>query len=168
MAENNEYHIYLHYGNADGNKSAVAGTGTGSTGKTSSQMADPTDKLISAAKTMVSFAAIKSTADKMINFEISQVSLRTGAMEYEQRLNATYSAISQTVGAGAALVGAGITGGPVGVAVATLGLAVSVVNKIIGISNKAQNLRTEQSLENISIGMAVVRAGVNSRRSDKQ
>lgn len=138
MVESNEYHIYVHIDGAENKKSAVAGTGTGSTGNTQASGEDAAvGKLENAVKGMVSFAAIKSTADNLANFEISQVSLETGATEYEQRLNVTYNAVSQTVGAGAALIGAGIAGGPAGFAVAAIGLVVSGIQKIVGISQKA-------------------------------
>lgn len=167
MAESNGYHIYVHFDGAD-KKSTVAGMGTGSTGTDSASGSGGSEKLVNAAKNMVSFAAVKSTADKLINYEISQVALETGANEYEQRLSYSYNVASQVVGAGASLALGAAMGGPVGFALAAIGVVTSGVQKLIGIAQKQRQLNTEQSLENISIGMATVRAGVTGRRSANQ
>lgn len=169
MAENKGYHIYVHFDGVEDKKSAVAGTGTGSTGTNSVGNSDGGwDKVANRLTKMVSFAAVKSTADRLINYEISQISLETGASEYEQRLSYTYNVASQVVGAGASLALGAATGGPAGFALAAIGVVTSGVQKLIGIAQKQRQLDTEQSLENISIGMATVRAGVTGRRSNNQ
>lgn len=169
MADSNEYHIYVHFDGAEDKKSAVAGTGTGSTGTSAvSNSSDGADKVANKLTKMVSFAAVKSTADQLINYEISQVALETGAVEYEQRLSYSYNVASQVVGAGAALALGAATGGTAGFALAAIGVVTSGVQKLIGIAQKQRQLNTEQSLENISIGMASVRAGVTGRRSANQ
>lgn len=152
-------------------KSAVAGAGTGSTGTdniSESSKSSSMDAVTNKLKKMVSFAAIKSTADKIVNYNISQVSLRTGASEYEQRMSFTYNTASQVVGAGAALEIGAATGGPAGLAVAAIGLAVSGVHKLMDIAQKEEALRLQESLENVSISMARVRAGTSGRRSKDQ
>lgn len=166
MAENNEYHIYLRLDElADGSASAVANTGAKSTGDNGeSASGGSMGAVANKVKSLVSFAAVKSTADQIANYKIGQVSLRTGATEYEQRLSTVYNAVSQTVGAGAALIMGGITAGPAGLAVAAIGVAVSGVQKVVSIAKKAENLRLQESLEDISIGMARTRAGVSGRR----
>lgn len=171
MAESNEYHIYVHIDGGKETKSAVAGAGTGSTGTDNvSETSDDSvmDAVTNKLKKMVSFAAVKSTADKIVNYNISQVSLRTGASEYEQRLSFTYNTASQVVGAGAALEMGAAMGGPAGLAVAAIGLAVSGIHKIMDIAQKEETLRMQESLENVSIGMAMVRAGTSGRRSKDQ
>lgn len=169
MAENNEYHIYVHIDGAKNKKSAVAGTGSGSTGTDSvSNSSDGVDKVANKLTKMVSFAAVKSTADKLINYEISQISLETGATEYEERLSYSYNVASQVVGAGASLALGAATGGPAGFALAAIGVVTNGIQKLVGIAQKQRQLNTEQSLENISIGMATVRAGVTGRRSANQ
>lgn len=169
MAENNEYHIYVHFDGTDGKKSAVAGNGTGSTGKSSANgSSDLMDKVTNKISKMVSFAAVKSTADKLINYEISQVALETGAEQYEQRLDYVYNIASQTVGAGASLIGGAVMGGPAGFILAAIGVVTNGVQKLVGIAQKQRQLDTQQSLENISIGMQTVRAGVTGRRANNQ
>lgn len=174
MAENNTYHIYLHLGELSDKKNPVAGTGNGSTGDGSKDdnENDGTklvgDFVMDKAKKLVSFAAVKSTADQIINYEISQVSLRTGANEYEQRLSARQSIISSSVGAGAALIAGGVVGGIGGLAVASLGVAVSAMQKLIGVAQNQNTLNTERNLEDIALSFANVRAGAGSRRSAEQ
>lgn len=169
MADSNGYHIYVHLDGAGEQKSAVAGTGTGSTGESSvSNTGDGWNNVTNRLTQMVSFAAVKSTADKIINFEISQVALETGANEYEQRLSYSYNVASQVVGAGASLAIGAAMGGPAGFALAAVGIVTSGVQKLVSIAQKQRQLNTERSLENISIGMATVRAGVTGRRSANQ
>ncbi len=164
----NPYHIIIELP-SDMNESAMAGTGTGSTeAESASEWNASANRVAGAVKRMVSFAAVKSTADNIVNREISQVSLKTGATEYEQRLIAGYNAASQVVGAGAALVTGFAAGGPAGAAVVAIGLVASGIQKAISIAYKSEELRNKESLENISIGMQVVRAGVSGRRSQNQ
>ncbi len=166
MADNNEYNIYVHFDGDGQPTSAMAGAGNGSTdGSDKPDNGGVTAKL---AKRVVSFAFVKSTADRIANFEHSQIQLRTGAVEYGQRISTAYSIISETVGAGAALALGAIHGGPAGFAVAAMGVALSGVNKIIGLIQKEQQLSTERSLENISIGLANIRAGVSGSRAGRQ
>ena len=168
MAENNSYHIYIHLDDF-ANESAVANPGTGSTGIDAPSSGDAaSDKFVSKAKKMVSFAAVASSADKLISYNISQVNLQTGATEYEQRLNAAYSLGKQFVGAGAALIGGALMGGPAGFAVAAIGIVSSGINQLISYEQRKQTLQTQQSLENITIGMQNVRAGTTGRRSKEQ
>ena len=169
MAENNEYHIYLHLDGLDGQKSAVAGSGTGSTGENSAGgSSDPMDAVTRKLSKMVSFAAVKSTADRLINYEISQVALETGAEQYEQRLDYVYNIASQTAGAGASLALGAATGGPAGAILAAIGIVTNGIQKVVGIAQKQRQLDTQQSLENVSIGTQTVRAGVTGRRATNQ
>lgn len=154
----------------DDKKSAVAGTGAGSTGESDSSDSGSSSetKVVNKLKSLVSFAAIKSTADTIINNDINQISLRTGATEYEQRQSYIYNTASSVVGAGASLVIGGIMGGPAGVAVAAIGIAVTGIKKIADIEYKRENLMLQESLENISLGMAQTRAGYSGRREKNQ
>ena len=170
MADSNEYHIYVHIdGASETKKSAMAETQTGSVGgNDSADKSTSSDFSVKAAKKLGSYAAIKSTADNIISYKISQVSLETGATELEQRMSTAYSITSQVVGAGASLVMGGLAAGPAGVALAAIGIVTSGINKMINIEQKRQTLRTQQTLENISIGMQGVRAGTSGRRSNEQ
>ncbi len=163
MAEG--YHIYIHLDELS-NGSAMAGGESAPAAKQRS--AGGGDRVANALKGMVSFAAIKSTADQLANYAHSTINLRTGAQEYEQRIQAIYSATSQAVGALAGMIGAGITAGPAGVAVVALGIAANGVRQVINIAQKENTLRLEESVENVSIGMQNVRAGTIGRRGNNQ
>lgn len=161
------YHIYIHTDELQGEGSAMAGTGSASTGGNSSG-SDGVGKIANKLKTMVSFSAAKSTADQLISYQISTISLRTGATEYEQRASARFSAVSQAVGAGMALIAGGVTAGPAGVVVAALGIVANGIQKVIGIAQRENTLRLQESVENVSIGMQNVRAGTVGRRGNNQ
>ncbi len=109
-----------------------------------------------------------SLANNLVSYEISQVSLETGATEYEQRLETVHSIVQSVGGAGVALVSGAIEGGPVGFAAALAGVAFAGINKIIGIEQRRQTLAASQALEDVSIGMARVRAGIGGRRGNNQ
>lgn len=166
----NPYFIKIELPTED-KESAMAGANSASTGgntNNASGLSAGGKKILNAAKGMVSFAAVKSTADQIISYNISTISLTTGATEYEERQSAIYSAVSQGIGAGAALIGAGIAGGPAGVVVAALGIAVSGIQKLREIEQKKNTLRLKESVENVSIGMQNVRAGTTGRRGRNQ
>ncbi len=119
------------------------------------------------AKNLVSFSIIQSTADNIISHKISQISLETGATEYEQRLATVHSIASQVVGAGASLV-SGAASGPAGLALAAIGVVFSGINKLISIKQKSETLQKQQWLEEITIGMQNARAGTTGRRGKNQ
>lgn len=163
----NPYFIKIELPPDTGN-GAVAGVGKATANSDTPTNNADIQRLVKASKKLVSFAAATSTADKIISYNISQVSLRTGATEYEQRLNAAYSLGKQIVGAGAALASGAFMGGPVGFTIAAIGVVSSGINQIISYEQRKQTLLSEQSLENISIGMQNARAGIAGRRSKDQ
>lgn len=155
----------------ENNESAMAGANSASTGGNSENkgsFGNVVEAVGKKVKQMVSFAAVKSTADQLINYHIGTVSLRTGATEYEQRSSVVYSTVSQTVGAVGSLIMGGIMGGPAGLAVAAIGIAASGIQKLIGITQKENTLRLQESVENVSISMQNVRAGTVGRRGGNQ
>lgn len=161
MADN-EYHLYIHFG-AAGENSAMAGGAEGDDedGKTTKTEAD----IKSAAKKLVGYAALKSTAEQMIAYPMSTVELSTGAREYEQRLQSGYSVAKQVWNAGEAIVIGALAGGPLG---AIAGVAVSGFHTLISYSQRKRTLAMEEGLENISIGLMNIRAGVDRRRDNSQ
>lgn len=168
MARDNEYHIYVHVEGLSDNNGAVAGAGTGSSDTEDIKGDKSASAVASAAKKLVSFAAVASTADKIISNNISMVALETGANEYEQRLNTAYSLAKQIGGAGISLIGGALMGGPAGLAIATIGIVASGINKVINLEQRQRELQVQRSLENVSIGMANIRAGTSGRRSSNQ
>lgn len=164
MAENT-YHLYIHAEDLADTKSAVAGQ-NGSSGTSSKPQGNKGAEGASKALTgLVSYSSVAATAEKLISYEISQVELRTGAREYEQKLQFGYSMAKKGIGIGAAVVGGLATGNLPAVAI---GLVAAGINSLIKISQNYNTLRTQESLEDISIGMANIRAGTAGRRSPNQ
>lgn len=169
----NPYFIKIELPSYD-SQSAIAGAndsasygGSGGSGKSKGatygkKSASSVEK---AAKSLVSYSAIKGTADRLISARIGQVELTTGAAEYEQRLQSNYN-IASSVLDGAVSLGVGIATGTWPIVL--LGMARKLMSFAIGVGEKQTELRNKQSLENISISMASSRAGVNGRRSATQ
>ncbi len=160
----NDFHLYIHLDEA-GESSAMAG-GAENKSESASTGGDATAKGIqSAAKKIVSYAAIKATAEQIISGNLSMVELSTGASEYEQRLQAGYNVGKQIWNAGQTVVLGALAGGLPG---AIAGLVVSGVHMAISYSFRAATLAKEKNLENVSIGMMNIRAGTAGRRSRDQ
>ena len=165
MPGKNEYVIRIKLPKKDNNSpvsNAAPDVLQDESGEEKSNWADNAESAKSAVHKIVSRATAMAVADKLISYDISTVSLRTGAKEYEQKLQFGYSLIQQT--AVPLAVGAA-TGGLAG---AAIGIAFSFVMQGIGWVQNAQTIRYNQELENISISMANTRAGVTGSRSNKQ
>ncbi len=155
-------HLYIHLDDLE-EDSSVAGSGKSDSKK--NYWDKTADSAKSAARKVVSYATLKSTADQLISGSINQVSLSTGAEEYEQRLSAKYS-IGQRVWQTGEMIAIGaMTGGLPG---AIAGLALSGLSFGINYSIGVSRLQKEESLEDISIGMKNIRAGTAGRRSRDQ
>ena len=144
-------------------KSAMSGSSGSAPAKTDDEKrAEGAEK---ALKGMVSYAAVRAFADNLISYEISQVELRTGAREYEQKLRFYYDVGNKVLNIGTAAVVGFMSGGVIGAAVGLLG---STFYTALGYMQNANTLRTQQNLEDISIDMANLRAGVSGRRGARQ
>ena len=153
-------HLYIHLDDLSEDSSTA---GSSSNKKNSSEK--DTLGLKSAAKKIVSYAAVKATAEKLWDAHVSQVELSTGAAEYEARLSAKTQVARQIWNAGEAIVMGAAFGGVAG---AIAGLAISGFNYGINYAISADRLRKEKALEDISIGMKNIRAGTAGRRSREQ
>lgn len=160
MAENKSYTIYINLNSLPQGSGAMAEQESSTLGGPFGENATEADAI-----NAVSFATMAATADRIVSTAISEVSMRTGANEYEQRLDATYSAGKSIIGAGAALAIGAATGT---LPVVALGMVMSSINKALSISQKATQLNMAHSLEDISINMQNIRAGTSGRRSNNQ
>ena len=121
--------------------------------------------VLNASKKVVAFTGIKQIADSVISYQISTVELRTGATEYQQKLQFAYSEGAQALSS-VATIGMGFAmGGPVGGAVAAVGVGISYVMKFIGWIQNENTIQLKGDREDISIQMAMIRAGVSGRRN---
>lgn len=163
MADN-QYQIVIQLPNESADHRVVSG-GNGAKRPTQSDGEKQAAGAASAVKGLVSFSAVRAFANNLISYEISQVELRTGAREYEQRLRFGYEMGNKVLNVGMATVAGAMAGGAIGAAVAFLG---STFYTALGYMQNANTLRTQQNLEDISIGMANIRAGVSGRRGANQ
>ncbi len=150
---------------------SAPGDGSGSSSSSGSGTGDgalSASDVVGAAKKVVAYTGIKQIANSVISYEISTVNLRTGAAEYQQRLQFAYNEGSKALSSVGAIAMGAVVGGPAGAAVAAAGVALSYIMKFIGWGQNAARLQTEQNLENISLGFASVRAGITGRRSNSQ
>ena len=164
MANKNEYIIRI---KADGRSGSGKSPVTDPSGSTSSDKgnseksywAKSAKSAKTAAQKIVSATTAIAVADKLISYEISSVSLRTGATEYEQKIQYAYSTIKSTA---LPLVMGAATGGLPG---ALIGGLFSLAMQGISWAQNAQTINYNKQLENISIGMASMRAGVTGSRT---
>lgn len=104
-----------------------------------------------------------------LSYGISTVSLKTGRTEYQQRLQFAYDVAGNVAGMGENIaMGFLLSGGnPVG---AVAGAAISLIHTAVNYAQSANTFNLNRSLENVSIGLADLRAGgsvasySNSRR----
>ena len=124
--------------------------------------------VVRGAKKLMAYMGIKQIADSYISFEVSNVNLKTGASEFQQRLQFVYNEGSQAASSVGAVAMGFIMGGPAGAGIAAAGVGLSYLMKFIGWQQNSVRLDLEQNLENVSIGMANIRAGTAGRRSPNQ
>lgn len=121
--------------------------------------------VVHAAKKVMAYTGIKQIADSVISYELSTVSLQTGATEYQQKLQFAYSEGRQLASSVGALAMGGIMGGAAGFAVAAVGVGISYMMKFIGWAQNANTIQIKENREDISIQMETIRAGSLGRRN---
>lgn len=99
---------------------------------------------------------VANYAKRAISFEISMVSLRTGEVERQQRMQFTYDILGQASSAVTNIMVGAKMGGVPGAIVAA---AYTAVETSINIGQKITRYNTQRNLENISLGLARVRSG---------
>lgn len=153
------YHIYIHLDELAEESSVAGGGGDARSQKSYSEKS--AQSVQKAVKGIVSYSSAKSTADKIISYEIGHVGLQTGAREYEQRLEQGYSIAKQVWSVGESIVIGAATGNlPLALAM----IAVSGIQFGISAAQKYQTIRTEKALEDTSLGMSRIRAGIAGSR----
>lgn len=140
-------------------KSAVAGNNSGSSEKTYGEKTAAS--LEKGIKGLVSYASVKGLAEQLITAEIGRVELRTGAAEYQQRIQTVYSVGSSVLNSAVAIGVGAATGN---LPLVLIGTATKAVSWLIGGIQRQIDLNLKQAGEDISIGMATRRASTNGRR----
>lgn len=159
MAESHGYEVVIRAADAK-KKSAVAGENdSGSGKKTLGEKYE--SSLERGLKGLVSYQAVKSTAEQLITAEIGRVELRTGAAEYQQRIQTVYS-IGSSIANSVVSIGVGAVTG--NLPLVLIGLATKGIQTAISVYQKQMQLNLQKADENVSIGLVSRRASTGARR----
>lgn len=120
------------------------------------------ETLQNSLKKLVTVGTGKALAEKLTANEVSLVSLRTGAKEYEQKLQFEFSILKQ---ASTPITIAATTGNFVA---AGAGVAFSLFMQGLQFMQNQRVIDYNRDIENIAIGFARNRAGVDSSRGTRQ
>ena len=167
--DNNVYEIRITLPQGTEKESAVAKSAANtSTNQDNSTPSTTAKDVIGMAKTVVAYTGAKRIAESYISHSINTVSLRTGATEYEQKLQFAYSEGSQAVGSVAAIAMGAAVGGFAGAAVAAVGVGLNYIMKAINWSQNADKIQMQKDLESISLQMQRTRMGTAGSRGINQ
>ena len=114
-----------------------------------------------ALKTCAPVAYALKYVNKATTTGINLVALRTGRTTYQEQLQWTYSTALKGLAIAGSIVGGVATGNPTLI----IGGAMAAVDTFVDYSISAENIRLERRVENISMGMANVRAGAGGNRN---
>lgn len=124
----------------------------------------PSDELYKTYETFKNCAPVAwalKYADMAITNSQNRVALKSGRATYQQQIQYKYSVAKQGIAVGGAIVAGIATGNPLMMVAAGM----SIVDKYVGYANNAETIRLEKMVENISVGMANVRAGAGGNRN---
>lgn len=152
-----KYEMYVYGSGFENKPSAVAG----SSGEEKTYAQKTASSLEKGVKGLVTYSAVKGTAERLIQTEIGRVELATGAKEYQQRLQQAYG-IGSFIANNTISVAVGFVTG--NAPLALIGVATSILGGALEGFQKQRTLRLEEANENISIGLAARRASTNGRR----
>lgn len=119
-----------------------------------------------------SYKAIKNAApvalalkyvNKAVTTSINLVELRTGRSTYQEQLNWTYSTALKGLGIVGSIAAGFVTGNPLLI----IGGLATAADTAIDYGIAQQTLNLERRVENISIGMANIRAGAGGDRNNR-
>lgn len=158
---NNEYSITIEIPEGGGSRSVMSGGSLKQQQTDEEKRSEDTSK---AVKKMVSYTGAIALAGKLVSYKVSQVSLRTGASEYEEKWRFRLQWFGGAGSAGAT-IGAAAAVNPALGAAAAVGIG---LNYLITYAQNVNTINTKSNLEDISISMASRRAGVSGRRSANQ
>ena len=156
------YEIIIKNETNDSARSAVAARKDNDTPQDTAQLSNED---ISLAKGLVAYKKIKPWVNKIASFEISQVELRTGAREQQQKIEFGYQIANEVVGIAESAAMGFIVGNVPG---AIIGTVLSIGQNLLSIAQRQNSINTRKSIENTSIQMNYIRAGTGgSRRTNE-
>lgn len=150
------YEIILSAGGAAASKSPIAG-GKGRPKKTT----DPEQEALKARKAGVNaYVHIKRNIAPFVSmglqYTIGTVTLRTGRVERQQRMQFAYGVVSQTGGILENIAIGALVGNLPG---AIAGAVAGVAQTALSYGLQYSKIRTEENLENVSLALMNIRAG---------
>lgn len=113
------------------------------------------------AESIISYANIKGTASRFISREVNRIELRTGASEFQQRVQTVYNMATSILDTGVSLMIGAATGNLPLVALTAVTKGLSAFFDAV---QNQRDINLKLTLENISIGLGAKRASVNGRR----
>ena len=165
--DDNVYEIRITLPQGAEKESAVAKSAANtSTGQDSREPSTTAKDMIGMAKTVVAYTGAKRIAESYISYKINTVSLRTGATEYEQKLQFAYSEGSQAAVSIASIAMGAAIGGLPGAAIAAVGVGLSYIMKAIGWAQNAEKIQMQKDLEDVSLQMQRSRMGISGSRGN--
>ena len=122
-----------------------------------------TDTRVPSMLKRVAPAAIAGQIAKtVIRGELHRVEVRTGFSTAQERLN---FAVSKAAGIATPIIAGAMTAGPAG---AIIGGGLAIFNEALQYSQAKETYNLNRTIENISIGMADVRAGAGGDRTGQK
>lgn len=169
MAENNSYELIIRYDTGEGIASEVGGAGGVSSSDSGNTATNGNSGGNAGAGKVLTklfgYKAIKSTVTQIVTYEHSQVELRTGSRERQQRVTFAYEMVSSVYSIAEGAVAGGIVGGPAGAAAgAVLALVNQLTSKVTSILTTNATINTQRRLEDISRNLSAQRATVSGSR----
>ena len=159
MPNTNEYHLYIHVDEKEKETESPVSNSSAEKKKDNAITKDAAQKVGAA---VAIYKTAKGFAQQLITHQVSTIELRTGASEYQQKMQFMYNignsalGILESIALGAA-VGGGAPGALVGALVGIAGQAISYA--------QAQNvIDLNRTLESMTITQNNVRAGTANRR----
>lgn len=149
MPVTNNYHLTIDLNGFD-EKKPIAGNGEQQTQKLS-----PVEKKI---KSLVSYSAITGTAIKALNNEVSLISEKTGAIQYEQRIQEGISIGTSLLSS----IGVGLATGNIALGFLTFGI--QTANWIWDVSQKERQRTINETIEDVGQRLQARRIGVSNSR----
>lgn len=113
------------------------------------------------AESIISYANIKGTASQFISREVNRIELRTGASEFQQRVQTVYNMATSILDTGVS-IGIGVATG--NLPLVALTAVTKGLNALIDVVQNQYDINLKRQFEGISIGLASQRASTNGRR----
>lgn len=114
-------------------------------------------------KGLAVYHTVKGFVDNAVSYEVSTVTLRTGSNRMQEEAQLRYKIYSKASGVLESVSKGALVGGLPG---AIVGLGISGIREVIGIGQRQNTLNLERALEDTSIQMASIRAGINNSRNN--